>query len=145
MKLADQLCFAIYNTNRLFNQFYAETLDDYQLTYPQYLVLLTLWEHDNQRLRDLAQQLNLESNTLTPLLKRLEAHGWLTRVHSTRDRRQLYIQLTPKGKAAEQPITHKITSCVMDQLDLSLADYRQMLADQTQLATQLQTYLQTTK
>lgn len=119
-------------------------LGDYQLTYPQYLVLLALWQQDQQRLHDLAQHLNLESNTLTPLLKRLEAHGWLTRTRSTNDRRQLYVSLTPKGKAAELPITEKITSCVMDQLGMSLEEYRRMLADQQQLATQLQDYLQPT-
>lgn len=145
MKLTDQLCFAIYKTDHLFNQFYAQVLGDYQLTYPQYLVLLALWQADHQRLHDLAQHLNLASNTLTPLLKRLEAHGWLTRTRSTTDRRQLFVHLTAKGQAAELPITNKITSCVLDQLGMSLEEYRRMLADQQQLAMQLQNYLQPTK
>lgn len=78
--LTNQLCFAIYNANRVFNQFYKQKLAKFDLTYTQYIVLLALWETDNLALRELGKQLDLASNTLTPLLKRLEDKGYLTRI-----------------------------------------------------------------
>ncbi|KFN92897.1 MarR family winged helix-turn-helix transcriptional regulator [Tetragenococcus muriaticus] len=100
-RLADQLCFSIYNTNRLFAKFYQKALEPYQLTYTQYIVLLALWEQDCKTLSDLAKELELASNTLTPLLKRLETAGWLTRCRAENDQRQLMIQLTEKRKRAK--------------------------------------------
>lgn len=79
MKLTNQLCFSVYNVSRLFTKFYEQVLSDYGLTYSQYLVLVSLWEQDNQTLYNIGQSLNLKSNTLTPLLKRLEIAGWIER------------------------------------------------------------------
>lgn len=77
--LENQLCFEIYEVHRLFNKFYQQSLIEFGLTYPQYIVLLALWDKDNQQLKELAQVLNLKSNTLTPLLKRLEDNEWIVR------------------------------------------------------------------
>ncbi|WP_225352555.1 MarR family winged helix-turn-helix transcriptional regulator [Lacticaseibacillus nasuensis] len=98
VNLANQLCFSVYNVNRLFNQFYQEALSAYHLTYPQYLLLTELWNQDHQELRDLGERLKLSSNTLTPLVKRLEARGWVTRVHPAEDKRRLIVSLTAKAK-----------------------------------------------
>ena len=84
MKLANQLCFSAYNVNRLFGQFYEQQLKQFGLTFSQYLVLLTLWEQSPQTLNAIGQQLDLSSNTLTPLLKRLEQAGWVTRHNQTK-------------------------------------------------------------
>ena len=97
MKLANQLCFSAYNVSRLFAKFYEQQLKPFGLTYSQYLVLLALWEHDNQPLHEVGKQLDLSSNTLTPLLKRLEQSGWVKRQRSEVDKRQLVVSLTQKG------------------------------------------------
>ena len=97
MKLANQLCFYAYNVSRLFAKFYEQQLKPFGLTYSQYLVLLALWEHDNQPLHEVGKQLDLSSNTLTPLLKRLEQSGWVKRQRSEADKRQLVVSLTQKG------------------------------------------------
>ena len=97
LNLTNQLCFAIYDSNRLFNKFYQQALKPFELTYPQYIVLLSLWEDDRQSLKDLSEELSLKSNTLTPLLKRLEDHGWVVRNRPTSDKRQLEICLTEKA------------------------------------------------
>lgn len=97
IQLTNLLCFSVYNMNRLFNKFYQQALAPLGLTYAQYLVLMSLWEHDNQTLHELGDELKLSSNTLTPLLKRLEKNGWLTRVRPENDRRQLIVSLTDKA------------------------------------------------
>lgn len=77
-RLNQQMCFALYEANKKFNRFYAEILDPFNLTYPQYLVLLNLWEANCEiTMRDLGRQLALDSGTLTPLLRRLEQRGWV--------------------------------------------------------------------
>ena len=75
VSLSEQLCFSVYQANHLFNQFYQKALKDFDLTYPQYLVLLALWEKDGQSVRDLAGTLGIGSNTLTPMFKRMETMG----------------------------------------------------------------------
>jgi DNA-binding MarR family transcriptional regulator len=101
LKLDNQLCFALYNANRAMTKAYKPLLDPLGLTYPQYLVMLALLEKDNILVKDLGQILYLDSGTLTPLLKRMEAAGLVERTRSTRDERQVYITLTSKGKALE--------------------------------------------
>ena len=98
MKLANQVCFSAYNVSRLFAQFYEKELKSFGLTYSQYLVLLSLWEENPQTLHSIGHKLDLLSNTLTPLLKRLEQSGWVTRQKSDQDKRQLIVSLTQKGK-----------------------------------------------
>ncbi len=119
MKLANQLCFSIYNANRLFNKFYQQTLAPFGLTYPQYLVLLVLWERGGQTLHELGDRLDLSSNTLTPLLKRLENSGWIVRTQEKNDKRQLLIQLSDKGHRDRADVYEAITRCVgHDHLDI---------------------------
>lgn len=125
--LADQLCFSVYNVNRLFNKFYQEALSPYGLTYPQYLLLTTLWEHDHQELRDLGATLHLNSNTLTPLVRRLTQSGWVTRAHPATDKRRLIISLTAKAHANEDPIHQTLADC-LGHYALTLDDYRKALA-----------------
>ena len=96
-KLDNQICFRLYTASRLITQAYHPLLGAQGLTYPQYLVLLVLWEKDAQPVNDIAKRLLLETNTVTPLLKRMEAEGLLTRTRGREDARQMIVKLTKKG------------------------------------------------
>jgi MarR family transcriptional regulator, organic hydroperoxide resistance regulator len=100
--LANQLCFAVYSTAHAFNRFYKPLLDKLGLTYPQYLVMLVLWEEDGVPVKDIGERLFLDSGTLTPLLKRLETAGLLKRTRSKEDERQVIVALTPQGEALKE-------------------------------------------
>jgi len=109
-KLENQLCFRLYTASRLITQEYHPLLSGYGLTYPQYLVMLVLWEQDSQPVNDIAKRLLLETNTVTPLLKRMEAEGLLVREKGKEDARQTIVTLTKKGielqdKLADVPAT----------------------------------------
>jgi DNA-binding MarR family transcriptional regulator len=97
LKLDRQLCFAAYSVSQAFNRVYKPGLDQIGLTYPQYLVLLVLWEQDDQMMKHIGERLHLDSSTLTPLLKRLEVAGIVRRQRDPEDERQVRIILTPKG------------------------------------------------
>jgi len=101
LRLDDQLCFSIYAAGHAFNRFYKPLLSPLGLTYPQYLVLLTLWEADGLPLRAIGERLGLDSGTLTPLLKRMEEAGLVSRVRDGADERLVRIHLSPKGKKLE--------------------------------------------
>ena len=109
-KLDNQLCFRLYTASRLLSQAYHPLLSEHGLTYPQYLVLLALWEKDAQPVNDIAKRLFLETNTVTPLLQRMEKEGILTRRKGEKDARQMIVSLTGKGqelkkKLADVPFT----------------------------------------
>ncbi|VIO66738.1 Organic hydroperoxide resistance transcriptional regulator [Bradyrhizobium ivorense] len=97
LRLDNQICFAVYSTAHAFNRVYKPLLDRLGLTYPQYLVMLALWERDDVPVKDLGERLFLDSGTLTPLLKRLEAADLIKRTRSTADERQVLIALTAQG------------------------------------------------
>src|SRR5690348_11420553 len=100
--LANQLCFAVYSTAHAFNRFYKPLLDKLGLTYPQYLVMLVLWEEDGLPVKEIGERLFLDSGTLTPLLKRLETAGVLKRTRSKEDERQVIVALTAQGEALKE-------------------------------------------
>jgi DNA-binding MarR family transcriptional regulator len=100
--LGNQICFAIYSTAHAFNRVYKPLLDRLGLTYPQYLVMLVLWERDGVPLKDIGERLFLDSGTLTPLLKRLEAAHLVKRTRGTADERQVLIALTPQGQSLRE-------------------------------------------
>ncbi|MBQ9877948.1 MAG: MarR family transcriptional regulator [Bacteroidales bacterium] len=102
--LDNQLCFRLYTASRLLTQVYHPLLSEYGLTYPQYLVLLVLWEKDAQPVNDIAKRLFLETNTVTPLLKRMENEGLLARAKGKEDARQMIVSLTGKGKALQKKL-----------------------------------------
>ena len=102
LMLDNQICFAVYSTAHAFNRVYKPLLDKLGLTYPQYLVMLALWERDDVPVKDIGERLFLDSGTLTPLLKRLEAAGLVKRTRSTEDERQVLIALTPQGQALKE-------------------------------------------
>src|ERR1700754_1628874 len=102
LQLDNQICFAVYSTAHAFNRVYKPLLDRLGLTYPQYLVMLVLWERDDVPLKDIGERLFLDSGTLTPLLKRLEAAQLIKRTRGTEDERQVMIALTPQGHALKE-------------------------------------------
>ncbi|QQR39966.1 MarR family winged helix-turn-helix transcriptional regulator [Devosia rhizoryzae] len=102
MTTIDQmLCFAVYSTGHAFTRFYKPRLEALDLTYPQYLVFLVLWERDDVTVKALGDKLFLDSGTITPLVKRLEARGLVTRRRDEADERQVRVQLTAEGRALQ--------------------------------------------
>jgi DNA-binding MarR family transcriptional regulator len=103
LRLDNQLCFAVYATAHAFAQAYRPHLEPMGLTYPQYLVMLLLWERDGRSVTELGAPLHLDSGTLTPLLKRMEKAGFVTRRRDARDERVTRVHLTSHGKALREP------------------------------------------
>lgn len=111
--LENQLCFPLYAASRLTTKIYAPLLKELDLTYPQYLVMLVLWEHESMSVNKISKLLYLETNTVTPLLKRLEQKKLVARVRSKEDERKVMISLTSDGEALKEQaveIPHKIVS-----------------------------------
>ena len=102
LKLSEFLCFAVYSTNLAFGKAYKPILEQLGLTYTQYITIVALWEEDHQTVGSLGEKLFLESNTLTPILKKLEAMGYLQRQRDPADERQVRINLTKEGKALRE-------------------------------------------
>lgn len=113
LKLDDFICFALYSANHAMNRLYKPMLDALNLTYPQYLVMVTLWEENGQTVGGIGEKLFLESSTLTPLLKRLEAAGFIQRTRSKEDERQVLISLTSEGVALKKKAAD-IPPCILD-------------------------------
>ena len=107
------LCFSIYSANHAFNRIYKSLLEKLGLTYPQYIAMVILWERDGQTVGELGQRLFLESNTVTPLLKRLETLGHIKRHRAPHDERQVRIYLTEAGKKLRQRALN-IPHCILD-------------------------------
>lgn len=132
--LDQQLCFALYAASRSITGIYRPLLEALGLTYPQYLVMLVLWEQDGLTVRELGQRLQLDSGTLTPLLKRLQSAGLVSRQRRTDDERAVDIRLTPAGRALREQASD-IPACMAQRLQLSL-DQMQRLRDALKQLTQ---------
>jgi DNA-binding MarR family transcriptional regulator len=125
LKLENQLCFPLYASSRLIVRLYSPVLEPLGLTYTKYIVMLALWEKDNIGLKELGDILFLDSGTLTPLLKKLEAQGFVTRERNVEDERNINIKLTEQGKALKESakdIPGKIGSCI----NMSAEDLREL-------------------
>ena len=122
LNLDHQLCFLVYSTNLAINQLYRKLLTPLGLTYPQYLVMLVLWEKDGLTVSEIGEKLFLESSTLTPLLKKLQSNGIVNRERSTKDERQVIISLTAEGhalklKAVDIPLqVAQASACDLDSI-----------------------------
>ncbi|WP_411346093.1 MarR family winged helix-turn-helix transcriptional regulator [Paenibacillus sp. WLX1005] len=133
LKLDNQLCFAIYASSREMTKMYQPLLEHLGLTYSQYLVMLVLWEQQECTVKELGTALYLDSGTLTPLLKRLEAAGLIIRKRSTEDERKVHITLTDAGWALQQqalsiPDDLRSRTCMdLDKLDELLHEFRHLL------------------
>jgi DNA-binding MarR family transcriptional regulator len=138
LKLDSQLCFALYSASLAMTRLYRELLTELDLTYPQYLVMLVLWERDRLRVSDVGDRLHLDSATLTPLLKRLEQSGLVNRTRSAEDERSVIVTLTEEGRAlrsraAAVPGKVERASCLtgqqIDVLKESLGQLRERLLE----------------
>ena len=129
LQLDNQICFRLYTASRLVTQAYAPLLSTLGITYPQYLVLLVLWEKDNQPVNVIAHRLQLETNTVTPLLQRMEKLGIVSRKKGEQDKRQQIVSLTIKGKKLEEEAFAQVLSGMGEQLStcpLKLEDYQRL-------------------
>ena len=127
LKLDNQLCFRLYTAARLVMQAYYPYFEPLGITYPQYLVLLVLWEKDGQPVNDIAHLLHLETNTVTPLLQRMEKQGLLTRKRGKEDTRQRIVSLTKQGKELEER-AKEIPDCLLKQLSDKIEDINCLMA-----------------
>ena len=132
----EMLCFDVYADNLAFGRIYKPLLDPLGLTYPQFLVLVQLWAEDDQPMSRLAQALQLESNTLTPMLKRMEAAGLVTRRRDPQDERQVILGLTEKAQAL-RPAAVQTTSCLVDGIGTPHPDLMALLEDVVALRSRL--------
>ena len=116
LQLDNQICFRLYTAARMVTQAYTPILTALGITYPQYLVLMVLWEKDNQPVNDIAHRLLLETNTVTPLLQRMEKLGIVSRKKGEQDKRQQIVSLTEKGNALEEEAYAQVPVGMNDQL-----------------------------
>ena len=121
LKLDNQLCFALYSTSLAMTRLYKPLLDELGLTYPQYLALLVLWEKDGLTVSELGERLFLDSGTLTPLLKRMEAADLLSRLRDVADERRVHITLTAAGRALKAR-AEKIPGCILSATQCSIPE-----------------------
>ncbi|MDR3451643.1 MAG: MarR family transcriptional regulator [Rhodoferax sp.] len=119
--LDNQLCFALYSTSLAMTKLYKPLLGELGLTYPQYLVMLVLWEQDGLAVSELGERLYLDSGTLTPLLKRLEAAGLIARLRAVEDERRVHLTLTAAGRRLKARAA-KIPGCILDASQCSLSE-----------------------
>ena len=126
LKLENQLCFRLYTAARLTMGVYHPYLDPLGITYPQYLVLLVLWEQDKQPVCDIAKKMMLDTNTVTPLLQRMEKSGLINRTRGKEDSRQRIVSLTEKGKAMQEQAKH-IPECLSNDMTLKTGDEEEIL------------------
>ena len=141
LQLDNQICFRLYTATRLVVQAYTPMLSELGITYPQYLVLMVLWEKNNQPVNDIAHRLLLETNTVTPLLQRMEKLGIVNRKKGETDKRQQIVSLTEKGKNMEEKAYELVPAGMGKRLSacpLKIEDYQH-------LAQELDTIIDTLK
>ncbi|HZY19782.1 MAG TPA: MarR family transcriptional regulator [Ramlibacter sp.] len=121
LALDNQLCFALYSASLAMTKLYKPLLDELGLTYPQYLAMLALWEEDGVSVSRLGERLHLDSGTLTPLLKRLEAAGFVARLRAVEDERRVHVTLTAAGRKLRSR-AEKIPGCILEASQCSIPD-----------------------
>ncbi|MFC7817276.1 MULTISPECIES: MarR family winged helix-turn-helix transcriptional regulator [unclassified Streptomyces] len=139
LRLDQQICFSLNAASRAFNGVYRVVLKDLGLTYPQYLVMLVLWEHGELPVKKLGEHLRLDSGTLSPLLKRLEAAGLVRRERSARDERSVEVRLTGEGAALRERAT-EVPRRIATATGLDLAEVQDLRARLDRLTAALDTY-----
>lgn len=136
LRLDNQVCFALYSASLAMTKLYKPLLDAIDLTYPQYLVMLVLWERDGLTVSDLGEHLFLDSGTLTPLLKRLEAAGLIARLRDAEDERRVRITLSPSGRALREQ-AERVPQDLMAGSRCTVAELARLTSDLHQLRDKL--------
>ena len=139
LRLDEFLCFEVYAANHAFNRVYQPLLDKLNLTYPQYLVMVLLWERDGQTVGELGEKLSLESNTLTPLLKRIETLGYIKRNRDPADERRVHLRLTDSGRTLRAKALH-IPRCILAASGLDAGTAKQLMTGIGALRRMLENY-----
>jgi len=121
LQLDNQLCFALYSTSLAMTKLYKPLLEELGLTYPQYLAMLVLWEQDGLTVSELGERLYLDSGTLTPLLKRMETAGLVSRIRAVQDERRVHITLSPAGRKLKAKAA-KIPGCILSATQCSIPE-----------------------
>lgn len=119
--LDNQLCFALYSASLAMTKVYKPLLDEIGLTYPQYLAMLVLWERDGVTVSEIGERLHLDSGTLTPLLKRLEVSGLISRIRDVQDERRVHITLTTAGRKLKARAA-KVPACILSAAQCSIPE-----------------------
>ncbi|XDF34867.1 MarR family transcriptional regulator [Paracidovorax avenae] len=135
-RLDSQVCFALYSASLAMTKLYKPLLDAVGLTYPQYIAMLALWEQDGITVSELGERLCLDSGTLTPLLKRMEASGLVARERDPQDERRVRITLTPGGRALRGR-SESIPHCVLERSQCTIPELEALTAQLTQLRERL--------
>nr|WP_242550986.1 MarR family transcriptional regulator [Enterococcus ureilyticus] len=130
------MCFSLQTASKQFNRMYAKALKPFHLTYPQYLVLLVLWEYSDQRISDIGEKLALDTGTLTPMLKRMEKNGYIHRDRLPEDERIVIISLSEKASLLEMEIYDQVEGC-LNQLDFDEKDYFLLIEQINSLSKQI--------
>ena len=141
LQLDNQICFRLYTAARLITKAYTPVLTKLGITYPQYLVLMVLWEKDNLLVNDIAHRLLLETNTITPLLQRMEKQGIVVRQRGSKDKRQQIVSLTEKGRAMEEQAFNTIPAGMSEELKACPLQHE----DYERLAKELDSIIETLK
>ncbi|CAM3912060.1 MarR family winged helix-turn-helix transcriptional regulator [Kibdelosporangium persicum] len=139
LRLDEQVCFGLYSASRAVTSLYRVLLEQMDLTYPQYLVMLALWERDNRLVKELGAELNLDSGTLSPLLKRLEATGYVQRTRQPDDERSVRISLTEAGTRLRDQ-AKRIPPVVGEAMGLDDEGLTRMRADLDRLTDSVNAY-----
>ena len=137
LMLDNQLCFALHSTSLLMTKVYKPLLQALGLTYPQYLAMMVLWEEDGLTVGEISSRLLTDPGSLTPLLKRLEAEGLLSRMRSREDERVVVVELTAAGRALQEKAMG-IPQCILGASGLELEQLRKLQADLIALRSNLQ-------
>lgn len=126
LSLDKQLCFAVYETAGEFNKLYTSALKPFNLTYPQYLVLLALWEKDGVTMKGLGERVNLGTGTLNPMITRMQDNGWLSKKRSTEDERKVYVALETKAFEEKSNITKRVAGEIQ-LCNISQSEYAELM------------------
>jgi DNA-binding MarR family transcriptional regulator len=137
LKLSNQLCFPLYAASRLITREYQPYLDQLGITYPQYLVLMVLWETDAISVNEISKKLILNTNTITPLLKRMETLGILKRQRSESDERKVIVELTPKGKLMQTD-----AATIPEKLAVGIISQTMKIEDLVEMKNKLESLIQ---
>jgi DNA-binding MarR family transcriptional regulator len=136
LKLENQLCFPLYAASRMLTKAYQPFLQSLDLTYPQYLVFMLLWEHEQLTVKEIGEKLLLDSGTLTPLLKRMEQKQWVSRRRDPQDERSVIIGLLPAGRELQTRACH-VPSQLIGKLDMTPAEMEELRTHLLHLLTRL--------
>lgn len=132
MALENKLCFKIYSASRIIVRMYKPILDKINLTFPQYIVMLTLWEQDKISFKDLGQILMFETGTLTPILQKLEKAGYINRIRSSDDERKVFIELTDLGKELKNK-AECVPNDILKSVGITKEEYNEYLKNTSEL------------